>query len=66
MTAKNIIRISRGVTTWNAQFIGPHAVEVITLFGSDTIPTPHGIIVDGELVAQKLGDLNPTSYIEIA
>jgi hypothetical protein len=62
----NCIRISRGEKLWNATFIGPHAAEVVALFGSDTIPTAYGVIVDGELVAQKIGDLNPECYIEIA
>lgn len=34
----NVIRIQRGSQGWNATFYGPHAAEIVDLFGGNTIP----------------------------
>jgi hypothetical protein len=36
---QNIISLSIGRDSWLATYRGPHAAEIIELFGTDTIPT---------------------------
>jgi hypothetical protein len=37
----NIIRLIRAGGVWHAQYAGPHAVDIVDLFGTDTIPTAY-------------------------
>lgn len=44
---------------WLAQHSGPHAFEVVDLFGTDTIPTAFTAQAPSEVVAAEIRKLNP-------
>jgi hypothetical protein len=50
---------------WMARSIGPHASEIVGLFGTDTLPTAFTARAEGELVLQEIQRLNPGIDVRI-
>ena len=44
---------------WQAKFAGPHARQVIDLFGTDTLPTPFGQRYPAAKVLAHIKERNP-------
>ena len=62
---ENIIKIKKQDNNWFAQFIGPHAVKVVELFGGDTIPPPYTCLTDEDEVVDNIRKLNPLCTVTV-
>lgn len=55
----NAIQIIDGASEWFAKFTGPHAAEILELFGTDTIPTAFKSRTPTAIVLAEVQKLNP-------
>jgi hypothetical protein len=55
----NEIIIERRIAGWVATYTGPHAAEIIDLFGTDTIPMAFGAAAELPQVRAAIRALNP-------
>ena len=52
--------------SWVAQFVGPHAQEIIRLFGTDVLPLPFTPTANPELVRETVEHRNPDVFVSFA
>ncbi len=61
----NRIVLTRGNKSWNATFYGPHADNILGLFGTRTLPLPFAVNALPETVLQEIELNNPHCSVEI-
>ena len=50
---------------WQARFVGPHADDVLSLFGTTVLPTPYTKHSKAGDVRQAIADINPGIVVEV-
>jgi hypothetical protein len=60
------LTLIRGANCWLLKFEGPHAQEVIDLFGTDTLPTPFTELADAATVQAEIKRLNAGAHVLLA
>jgi hypothetical protein len=63
---QNQIILINGRDGWLAQFVGPHASEIVGLFGTDCIPTAFTPLADPDAVRVAIQSLNPGVFVSFA
>ena len=66
MQATNRIEITQGRDAWQVRYIGPHALRVVSLFGTDTLPTSFTVAASAANVLAEISRLNPGCRVCIA
>ena len=63
--ADNQILLYRNPQGWMAWHKGPHAKEIVDLFGTDTLPTAWTDKADGETVRREIAERNPGVSVKV-
>lgn len=63
MSMNNTIQVALEVNGWTAKFGGDHAQKIVSLFGSDTLPTAFGPSVPVLTVMLSLQERHPDAVI---
>lgn len=66
MQTPNGIILTREATGWEARFIGPHAAEIVTLFGTSRLPTGFNRNANPQAVLEAIVKRNPDCTICIS
>ena len=59
------IRLKRTPDGWTAIWLGPHAYEVMQLFGTNTLPTGFTARAEASKVLHEIAQLNPGVVVEL-
>jgi hypothetical protein len=67
MMDMNTIELQRSAAAacWVAVHKGPHAEEIVRLFGTDTLPTAFTAAARAETVHRVIADLNPNCRVMV-
>lgn len=63
---ENSIELSRGATSWNARYLGPHSQQIYSLFETDILPTPFTPSANAQTVLAEITRLNPAVRVVLA
>lgn len=61
----NKITLVKAPTGWQAIFTGPHAQEIVALFGTNSIPTPFTADALPEMVRREIQAKNLNVIVEV-
>jgi len=61
----NAIELVRGATGWYATYSGPHAADVLALFGTRLLPTAFGPDAPIDAVLTRITALNPGTVVTV-
>jgi hypothetical protein len=63
---ENTITLTKSNTGWNATFSGPASKQIVSLFGTATIPTPFTASASQDTVLADVTARNPEYKVTVA